>query len=86
MGLRGLQQPVQKSLMLRGAAFTVEILSQMPVRGVEDAHNCSMQKSVNGIIHVIPPFLGAIYRRYTVMHGFTGVINHQHAFNAAFFS
>ncbi|CNU03197.1 Uncharacterised protein [Salmonella enterica subsp. enterica serovar Bovismorbificans] len=44
MGLRGLQQPVQKSLMLRGAAFTVEVLSQMPVRGVEDAHNCSMQK------------------------------------------
>ena len=39
-----LKQPVEKRFMFGGAAFTVKVLSQMPVRGVKYAHNRSVAK------------------------------------------
>jgi hypothetical protein len=36
--------------MFSGAAFAVKILAQMPVRGVKDAHKCSVAKKDGGII------------------------------------
>ena len=42
MGLCRFQQPVEKGLMFSGAALAVEILAQMPVRRVKDAHKSSM--------------------------------------------
>ncbi|MNT60725.1 hypothetical protein D3C72_1983250 [compost metagenome] len=46
--LRRLQQPVQERFMFGGATFAVKILPQMPVRGVEYAHNSSMAKKGEG--------------------------------------
>jgi hypothetical protein len=40
----GFQQPVKKRGVFRGPAFTVKVLTQVPVRGVKKAHNDPMAK------------------------------------------
>ncbi len=44
LGLRRIQQPVQKGGMFSGPALAVKVLAEMPVRGVKDAHIGSMAK------------------------------------------
>ena len=66
MFLRAGQQPVEKRLMFGGATFAVKILPKVPVRGVKDAHSCSLEKKRKR--HYIPVILQVAYALATSSH------------------